>query len=717
MRHKIRFLLPVLLLMLAGVLLYLTITPSEKEESADPPAAHAIPPTPVNNPPQANAQQITTAEETPVTHRFDVLDVDSVKLDIEIVEPPAQGRVELLEKNRFRYTPKPDFFGSDRFRYRAGDGGAFSEPQDVTITVTPVNDPPKALFGSLVCDEDSPCFGRAAAVDPDDTDLSFFIAKHPAHGTAAIDKNGTLTYRPAPGFHGSDRVSFTVKDREFTSPPAAITLTVRSNGDDAVAAVGRIAGGAVNLYDYETLDGERPKPLATTVTEKGKTLNQTGGITLPYGSIEPHRLYILTVEGGENHDFDSDGQRDAVPTPNRGRFHLLATGEAILKEKVQITILSELIYRRLATRLKAGYDALNITGTLESLASTYLNGDIDGDGRIGYSDILAFDYRIHKPLLQQPWEYFQSRIDRLHAHAGLQPQSSTPCGTDPSGTLIYDVVVHDRYAFIAGGADGLLIVPKENPHAAPLARFDTDGYTRAVVLLDATLYLADGSAGVRIVDIRDPAHPKEEAVVDTEWYALDLKLRFPFLYVADGTAGLVVIDVRDPEKPEITARMDTPGYAFGLATAGEYAYIADGPAGLLVVDIANPAAPVIAAQIDTPGYAFDVAVEGEHAYIADGSAGVMVVDIRDPLRPKPVATLKTAGTTFAVEKDKNLLYTAEYGKGIRIIDVSNPKAPMETASYPELCGVFNVRIFEGYLYACDDFAGLIRLKTVRNLIP
>jgi hypothetical protein len=53
-----------------------------------------------------------------------------------------------------------------------------------------------------------------------------------------------------------------------------------------------------------------------------------------------------------------------------------------------------------------------------------------------------------------------------------------------------------------------------------------------------------------------------------------------FAYVANGYAGLNVIDVSDPANPQWVGGYFTTGFAYSVVVSGDLAYVADGPAGL-----------------------------------------------------------------------------------------------------------------------------------------
>ena len=95
----------------------------------------------VNDAPVATAQTVTTDEDTAKAITLTGADVDFDTLSFEVVESPEHGRVILINGVAV-YTPDPDYFGQDQFTFRASDGQVFSVPGVVSLTVTPVNDPP-----------------------------------------------------------------------------------------------------------------------------------------------------------------------------------------------------------------------------------------------------------------------------------------------------------------------------------------------------------------------------------------------------------------------------------------------------------------------------------------------------------------------------------------------------------------------------------------------
>jgi VCBS repeat-containing protein len=115
--------------------------------------------TPVNDPPVARNDAYTTAEDTPlVVGAPGVLgndtDVDGDPLTAKLVSGPSHGTLTFNADGSFTYTPAADFNGTDSFVYRANDGQADSLNATVTLTITPVNDPPVAVDDAYSVNQD-----------------------------------------------------------------------------------------------------------------------------------------------------------------------------------------------------------------------------------------------------------------------------------------------------------------------------------------------------------------------------------------------------------------------------------------------------------------------------------------------------------------------------------------------------------------------------------
>jgi hypothetical protein len=257
---------------------------------------------------------------------------------------------------------------------------------------------------------------------------------------------------------------------------------------------------------------------------------------------------------------------------------------------------------------------------------------------------------------------------------------------------------------------GLTIYDASDPETLKVVGWMNDDRIVDIVLSGRHAYLAsrmsgeEGMSEVRVVDVGDPARPKQITAIETPGQANALGIDANRLYVGDGNGGVRVVDVTTPAAPRARGAYAILGGPKAIDTAGHYAYVANSPSaglyshadpdqGLAVVDIADAQRPVQRAFLRTPALPVDVLVGGSYVYLACGAGGVRVVDIADPRQPADVAVFPRLGdgikwaNGLALGSDR--LYVAslemalagvERGK-VWIVDVSDPTAPREIGAF------------------------------------
>ncbi|MFM7099150.1 MAG: tandem-95 repeat protein, partial [Gemmataceae bacterium] len=100
--------------------------------------------TPLNDAPVANAQTITTNEDTTYTGALSGSDVEGSALTYSVVTQGARGVVTITNPatGAFTYVPSANANGSDSFTFKVNDGSLDSTTGTVTVNITPVNDAP-----------------------------------------------------------------------------------------------------------------------------------------------------------------------------------------------------------------------------------------------------------------------------------------------------------------------------------------------------------------------------------------------------------------------------------------------------------------------------------------------------------------------------------------------------------------------------------------------
>lgn len=129
--------------------------------------------------------------------------------------------------------------------------------------------------------------------------------------------------------------------------------------------------------------------------------------------------------------------------------------------------------------------------------------------------------------------------------------------------------------------------------------------------------------------MRSPSKAKTVGQLGTRGGATDVALSGDHAYVADGEAGVQVIDVSNPEKPVRVGGLDTSE----VAVSGHYAYVAGAYGGFHVIDVSDPANPRRVggnSTIDVQG----IALTGDKVYVASGDGLTVLNAFTPPLEFK-----------------------------------------------------------------------------------
>jgi len=201
--------------------------------------------TPVSDPPVAVNDSYTTAEDTTLNVSSPGVlandtDADTNTLTAVLVSGPTHGGLTLNADGSFSYTPAADYTGPDSFTYRANDGTTNSGVATVSLTVTPVSDPPVAVNDSYATAEDTTLNVSSPGVLANDTDadtntLTAVLVSGPTHGSLTLNADGSFSYTPAADYTGPDSFTYRANDGTTNSGVATVNLTVTPVSDAPVA--------------------------------------------------------------------------------------------------------------------------------------------------------------------------------------------------------------------------------------------------------------------------------------------------------------------------------------------------------------------------------------------------------------------------------------------------------------------------------------------------
>ena len=190
---------------------------------------------PVNDAPVAASDSATVTEDLATV--LAVLGNDAglgdAPLVVTITVPPQHGSVTVNADGTVRYTPDPNYNGPDRFSYEVHDVDGETSGGTVFITVRGVNDAPVAVADPADADPGVAVIVPVLAndLDVDGDALTVIGTTVPAHGTATLNPDGTVSYAPQAGFIGTDSFRYSISDGHGGTSTATVTVVVGADDD------------------------------------------------------------------------------------------------------------------------------------------------------------------------------------------------------------------------------------------------------------------------------------------------------------------------------------------------------------------------------------------------------------------------------------------------------------------------------------------------------
>jgi len=217
-----------------------TVTNADGTKTTETPTV-TVTVSPVNDVPVGKDIFITTLEDTPVSDKISVTDVDGDVLVYNKKTDPTHGTVVVNIDGTYTYTPNKDYIGNDSFSVIVTDGNGGTIVIVVNISVTPVNDPPVAVDDSYTTLEDKALTGNVLSNDNDSENNPIILVKYSVNGvtktpgtftnitnigTIAIVADGSFTFTPVRDYSGTlPPISYVVSDGVLTDT-ANVKITV-----------------------------------------------------------------------------------------------------------------------------------------------------------------------------------------------------------------------------------------------------------------------------------------------------------------------------------------------------------------------------------------------------------------------------------------------------------------------------------------------------------
>ncbi len=203
--------------------------------------------------------------------------------------------------------------------------------------------------------------------------------------------------------------------------------------------------------------------------------------------------------------------------------------------------------------------------------------------------------------------------------------------------------------FAACGTGGIGEIDITRPQAPQVRRvLPVSDYVRDVAVLDETsgvpqdkaskslVAAAAGLSGLMIVDFPAAGEPRVKATLPTTGETRAVAVRGGMAYLAEGPAGLRIVDLKDPAKPTVvgSARPDSTDMIRGLVVGASTAWLCAGESGIIGLDITHPSTPTHVGTYDPQRAVNRAALMGDLLVAANDADGLLILDTTTPASPR-----------------------------------------------------------------------------------
>lgn len=293
---------------------------------------------------------------------------------------------------------------------------------------------------------------------------------------------------------------------------------------------------------------------------------------------------------------------------------------------------------------------------------------------------------------------------RLNVYSINRPDTLVFSGQAVLQAPTWDVELHDGIALVADGILGLSLVDVSIPgNPIELRNLNTPGFARGTTLgRDGFALVADGSEGVQVIDIEDPLFPTLSGHLDSRHFSFAVTGWQDTIALADGQAGLRMLELDDRGLLAEQGRLNRDGIIRDVMIDGNLAYVADGN-GMRIVDISDPLAPEELSYYIAHGTVERIEKNSVYLHLVIDGEGVETVYAADPSVPEYVSFYYLSGIVDLAMHPIGIAYILTDAQ-MRIVNFIDPFNPIEDFG-PNFQGQkYHIEVHDSLLLASSTYA-------------
>lgn len=307
---------------------------------------------------------------------------------------------------------------------------------------------------------------------------------------------------------------------------------------------------------------------------------------------------------------------------------------------------------------------------------------------------------------------------KLTPETQLEPRTQIHLASDYTDVAIGGPNASHLYAASDWGLEIFTLIEPTQP--TRIGEIATPGRAQSVAAEGNTAYVADGAAGMQVIDIADPSKPSIVKTIGGFTDVHRVRVADDQLYALDRERGMLVFNLRDVHNRQIPRPrrfFRTAGTPINVAIHDGIVYFSDDRHGLILLDPSPFGDFVVRGIVPILSNAHEIAeTRGTtHAYVASGN--LILVDVTDDQNPEIDFRLNTPGLATGIQFRNDTVYLADRQTGLHIINVRNRKQPRRISTQPTFGNATDIVLRDTLAYVADGRGGIQTIDVSESESP
>jgi hypothetical protein len=307
------------------------------------------------------------------------------------------------------------------------------------------------------------------------------------------------------------------------------------------------------------------------------------------------------------------------------------------------------------------------------------------------------------------------------------PSNPAIVGSYATGNFAVDIVVSadSQRAFIANGSLGVKILDiSDFNNITLLGSFSTEAYDVNLSNDENTLYVGGGTV-IRILDVSNPSSITSLGNIPvSDGSRFELSADETKMFYTPNTGGLQVLDISNPSSPTILSSV-VAGTGdvkdISISNDEKTAFLAYRYNGLVLVDLTDLSNISILSAIST-GFASGITISNDatKAYVSNLGKKLHIIDTsdRNNLSQLSVVDLTDQARDVVISSTEASAYVASWESGLQVVDISDTNSPLLVGNVNTAGKSINLAISldDKHVFIADWDGGLQIIDTVKALL-